>query len=341
MTENKSEIFKKPVHGPLGAQTLAAQVSPPEPIYDTPDMAPKELEAFIHEKGIVGQDRAVKTTALILYRHFCMNSPSVNLFCGPTGSGKTQIWRILAAEFPFIRIFDSSSLTNEGWRGSNKLSYHFRAMHPAIREKSILVFDEFDKLLEPKATTGMNVTETIQNELLKLFDHDILFYGPENNNDEPLTVNTRNVSVVLLGAFEKLLKSKSSVNVAVGFGAQQRGKNLTYADTEITLDDLLKHTEIRPEIAGRIDRIVSMDPLTVQDHYRILLKYVDSIKHRTGTNVTIDPFVLQQIAASAVNISLGARWAIHRVNAIIDDMVYDNPFETNYVYLATNERTVI
>lgn len=65
MTENKSEIFKKPVHGPLGAQTLAAQVSPPEPIYDTPDMAPKELEAFIHEKGIVGQDRAVKTTALM------------------------------------------------------------------------------------------------------------------------------------------------------------------------------------------------------------------------------------------------------------------------------------
>ena len=89
------------------------------------------------------------------------------------------------------------------------------------------------------------------------------------------------------------------------------------------------------------DRIVSMDPLSVQDHYRILLKYVDSIKHRTGTNVTIDPFVLQQIAASAVKISLGARWAIHRVNAIIDDMVYDNPFETNYVYLATNERTVI
>ena len=84
-----------------------------------------------------------------------------------------------------------------------------------------------------------------------------------------------------------------------------------------------------------------MDPLSVQDHYRILLKYVDSIKHRTGANVTIDPFVLQQIAASAVNISLGARWAIHRVNAIIDDMVYDNPFETNYVYLAGNERTVI
>ena len=333
MTENTSEI-KNPVHGPIGAQTLAAQVSPPDPIYDTPDMAPKELEAFIHEKGIIGQDRAVKTAALILYRHFCMNSPSVNLFCGPTGSGKTQIWRILAAEFPFIRIFDSSSLTNEGWRGSNKLSYHFRAMHPAIREKSILVFDEFDKLLEPKSTTGMNVTETIQNELLKLFDHDILFYGPENANDEPMTIDCRNISVILLGAFEKLLKSKSTAHAAVGFGAQQRGKTLTYAETEITLDDLLAHTEIRPEIAGRIDRVVSMNPLTVQDHYRILLKYVDSIKQRTGTNVTIDPAVLQKIAASAVNISLGARWAIHRVNAIIDDMVYDNPFETNYVYLA-------
>ncbi len=334
MSENLSKNFKNLVCGPIGAPALMAKASPPQPIYDTPDMAPKELESFIHENGIVGQDRAVKTAALILYRHFCMNSASVNLFCGPTGSGKTQIWRVLAAEFPFIRIFDSSSLSNEGWRGSNKISYHFRAMHPQIREKSILVFDEFDKLLEPRASNLMNYTETIQNELLKLFDHDILFFGPENANDEPLTVDCKNVSVILLGAFEKLLKAKSSVHAAVGFGAQQRGKNLTYADTEITMDDLLAHTEIRPEIAGRIDRVVSMDPLTVQDHYRILLKYVDSIQKRTGTNVTIDPAVLQKIAAAAVKIPLGARWAIHRVNALIDDMVYENPFETSYIYLS-------
>ncbi len=93
---------------------------------------------------------AVKAAALICYRHFVLRNASVSLFAGPTGSGKTEIWRVLAREFPQIYIFDSSSLTNEGWKGSNKLSAHFRNMDPRIREKAIIVFDEFDKMLEQK-----------------------------------------------------------------------------------------------------------------------------------------------------------------------------------------------
>ena len=306
-------------------------LAPLSPAYDPFALAPKELEKFIHDHGIIGQDKAVKTAALILYRHFIQHCASVNLFCGPTGSGKTQIWRMLAAESPYIRIFDSSTLTNEGWRGTNKMSYQFRAIAPELREHAILVFDEFDKLLEPKTSGDMNVTETLQNELLKLFDHDVLFYGPERNDDRPLTVDCKNVSIVLLGAFEHLLNAKSTVHASVGFGREQR-RNISYDDIDITVNDLLSHTLIRPEIAGRIDRIVSMKPLDRHDYCRILLRYVDDLSHRTGTNITIDLDTLSDIADSAVKMPLGARWAIHRINSIVDEMVYDDPFETCYVY---------
>ena len=337
---------RNPLVGPVGPSGLLASAARPSfvppplpPIYDTPDMAPKELENYIHDHGIIGQDAAVKTAALILYRHFTMRNASVSLFCGPTGCGKTQIWRVLANEFHQIHIFDSSNLSNEGWRGSNKISYHFRSIRPEYREHSILVFDEFDKLLEPKSSNNTNYTEMIQNDLLKLFDHDILYFGPENANDQPLTVDCKNVSIVLLGAFENLLKAKSTHKTAAGFGAQSRPKDLTYADVRISTDDLLNFTEIRPEIAGRIDRVVSMNPLQATDYYRILLRYIDDLSKRTGTNFTIDPNTLQAIAEKAINKPLGARWAIHQANHIIDKMIYENPFENNYVYTDNDERT--
>ncbi|MBQ6482042.1 MAG: hypothetical protein IJI45_13055 [Anaerolineaceae bacterium] len=59
-----------------------------------------------------------------------------------------------------------------------------------------------------------------------------------------------------------------------------------------------------------------------------------------ATTITIDPVKLQAIAAEAVLKPLGARWAIAQVSKIIDDLVYDDPFETNYVYSCDGERTV-
>ena len=57
-----------------------------------PDWTPKEIENLLHENyGIVGQDAAVRAASLIVYNHF-EDRPSVSLFCGPTGAGKTEIW---------------------------------------------------------------------------------------------------------------------------------------------------------------------------------------------------------------------------------------------------------
>lgn len=36
----------------------------------------------------------------------------------------------------------------------------------------------------------------------------------------------------------------------------------------------------------------------------------------------------------------GARWAKARVSALLDEMIYEESFETNYVYCQNKERTV-
>ena len=94
------------------------------------DWSPKDIERWLHSDvgGIVGQDAACRAAAMIVYNHF-ERRPSVSLFIGPTGCGKTEIWRALRREYSAdnVHIIDASTLTAEGWRGSNKISSIFRS----------------------------------------------------------------------------------------------------------------------------------------------------------------------------------------------------------------------
>lgn len=145
------------------------------------DWSPKDIERWLHSDvgGIVGQDAACRAAAMIVYNHF-ERRPSVSLFIGPTGCGKTEIWRALRREYSAdnVHIIDASTLTAEGWRGSNKISSIFRSIRPDRRGRCILVLDEFDKVLEPQyGANNTNYSDLIQNQLLRLCDHDTLFFG--------------------------------------------------------------------------------------------------------------------------------------------------------------------
>ena len=67
--------------------------------------SPKDVEQWLHSSvgGIVGQDAACRAAALIVYNHF-ERRPSVSLFIGPTGCGKTEIWRALRQRPHYRRI---------------------------------------------------------------------------------------------------------------------------------------------------------------------------------------------------------------------------------------------
>lgn len=293
--------------------------------------SPRDIHNWLHSTsgGIVGQDAACRAAAMIVYNHF-ERRPSVSLFAGPTGCGKTEIWRALRREYGTdnVHIIDASTLTAEGWRGSNKISSIFRSIRPDLRGRYILVLDEFDKILEPQyGASGTNYSDLIQNQLLRLCDHDTLFFGAGDDNAGALSVDCAGVSVVLLGAFARLRERKAHNQKHIGFGAAIAGDIQT---DEITVDDLIAYG-MRAELAGRINRIVQMDLLTVQDLIRIGCAEVDHLSVLIDRPVEIVPDALLMLARMAQRQGLGARWMRSRIGTMIDDMIYDDPDAPQYV----------
>lgn len=290
--------------------------------------SPKDVEQWLHTGGgIIGQDAACKAAAMIVYNHF-ERRPSVSLFAGPTGCGKTEIWRALRREYSAdnVVIIDASTLTAEGWRGSNKISSIFRSIRPDRRGHCILVLDEIDKVLEPQyGAQGTNYSDLIQNQLLRLCDHDTLFFGAGDDSSGALSVDCAGVSVVMLGAFERLRDRRRQS--PIGFGAHAAG---SMQDVEITIDDIIAYG-MRAELAGRINRIVCMAPLSVRDLARIGKDESDRLSLQLDRPVDISPDALLMLARIAQQKGLGARWMRSKIWSLIDDMIYDDPDAPHYV----------
>lgn len=284
------------------------------------DLTPKKFAEWLRTKGgIVGQDAAVKAASLILYNHI-NGRTSVSLFAAPSGSGKTYLWRILQKECGAdkIVIHDASTLTAEGWKGDNKISTIFRELPPEHRGRILLVLDEFDKLLE---SGGKNYYGIIQNQLLRLCDHDPLFFG--SDSEKGFYVDTSGVSVVLLGAFQCLMEKKSRDSSSIGFGGQPHHE-CNYGNSEITIEDLIDFG-MRRELAGRITRVTCMNPLSIEDLTNIGQQEVSKLEKQFQRKITVDYSVILDLAYKAAKKGLGARWLKAQLNNSIDSLLYDNP----------------
>ena len=300
-------------------------VAPPRSFFA--EKTPQQIEAWLLEQGYSGQERARKAASIILYRHY-HRCPSVNLFCAPSGSGKTYLWTLLQQADPAIYIFDASILTPQGYRGA-KLESCFRSIQPLYRSQAIIVLDEFEKSLY-KNDGQYRTSDQLQSEMLRCFNHDKVFFAGESAN-EYVEYDFKNVTFILLGAFNDLLKAKSRSETAAGFGGSPKHK-LTYDDLTFSIDDVVRHTPLKEELGGRIDRVVSMSPLTKQEIFMILLDYVDNTSYAIAKEIVIDHDVLFRIAEQATAKNYGARWAKSQVNEIIDNLLYEDCTKQTLVY---------
>ena len=75
-----------------------------------------------------------------------------------------------------------------------------------------------------------------------------------------------------------------------------------------------------------------MQPLTCKDYVRILATHIDKVSEKIRTPIDIDTNALVTIARSAIDTKLGARWAKHKVDAIIDELVYNDPYAERFVF---------
>lgn len=292
------------------------------------DYTPRELYDYLDAR-VFGQDDAKRAAAMLIYNH-SHGRRRVALFAGPTGCGKSEIWRTLSKIVPAVHIFDASMLSADGWRGSLHVRGIFESVAKEEREKMIIVLDEADKMLEPAVGgSGQDYSLLVQNNLLKIMDGDVLAFDGDDKR-EGFSVDCSGVSVVLLGAFESLLRHKSrDAGAGLGFGSSTVGRrDCNYGNTTITPDDLTKYGNVRREITGRIHSITLLQPMQEADFLAMLkpeFGLLDRLSHQYGMPIKLEENLAYTLCREAAESSLGVRYIIARLQERIDAILFNSP----------------
>ena len=221
--------------------------------------------------------------------------------------------------FPgLVYIFDASSLTAEGYKGGTKASTILKSvLTQAQRTDVILVLDEADKIFEPHETTNGNYSDLIQNNLLKLLEHDVLQFPDTDNNG--FAFDCSRLSVVLLGAFSSVRERIEKPQRLIGFGDK-----MAPARSAITIDDII-FAGAKPEIAGRIQRVINMDRPTVDDYKRIAKIEMKRLSKEMHKHICANDTYIDSVCAAAFTSGLGARYLKSKIREDVDDTIFDWP----------------
>lgn len=230
---------------------------------------PKMIYDYLSKK-ISKQDAAVKAASLFLFKHVNhFGKTRVSLFCGPTGSGKTYLWDVIRQNlFPHIIFVNSANITRAGFNGPN-ITDSFLKINPHSQWAPIFVFDEIDKLVQPAYTSrNENISQGVQSELLALIQ-------PSNeemtvaNGQHSFKVNLKTCSWVFCGSFAVAAENIAARKRTSGLGFNAiKLTSKAYAE-ELTLQNLIDFGMI-PELAGRIDEIINLRPITLDDYKAVI-----------------------------------------------------------------------
>ena len=257
-----------------------------------------KLEKTLHER-VIGQDEAVMAVSNAVLRARAgiqdPNRPIGSfLFLGPTGVGKTELARRLAAamfdsENNMIRIDMSEYMEKHtvsrligappGYIGYDEGGQ----LTEAVRRKpySVILLDEVEK-----AHTD------VFNILLQILDDGRL------TDSHGRTVNFKNTIIIMTSNLGSSVISE---------GIQENGEINERVRSEVMR--LLK-TNFRPEFLNRIDDVVLFKPLSEKEIVAIVnLQMNDFAKRLSGQGLTLkfDKSVLEYIAKRSYDATYGAR----------------------------------
>ena len=263
----------------------------------------KELQRVAHlgdlmKKKVIGQEEAINLVAAAVKRSRVQISPRRRpasfIFVGPTGVGKTELVKVLAAELfdsvePLIRLDMSEFMEKHsvsriigsppGYVGYDEAGQ----LTEKVRRKpySVVLFDEIEK-----------AHPDVMNILLQILDEGRI------TDAQGRTVNFENTVIVMTSNAGSNIKEN-----ALGFN--KNAAELSKENCQKALSEFL-----RPEFLSRVDEIVVFSPLS-QEHYAqiaglMLEELVEPLKEKEIT-FTYDPAVLPLIAQKALGGKSGAR----------------------------------
>lgn len=287
------------------------------------------LEDELHER-VVGQDEAVVAVSKAVRRARAgLKDPKRPigsfLFLGPTGVGKTELARALAAnlfgdENAMIRLDMSEYMEKHtvsrlvgappGYVGYDEGGQ----LTDAVRRKpySVILFDEVEK-----------AHPDFFNILLQVLDDGRL------TDSQGRTVDFRNTVIIMTSNLgSNFLKEDSA---AMGFLAAKskddakKNAESNFAEAKKnTLDAVKRH--FRPEFLNRIDEMVVFHPLTGEDLGKIvniLLKDVTKRLAERDLALEVSPEALEVLVKEGSDFAYGARPLKRAIQRLVEDPISD------------------
>ncbi len=264
------------------------------------------------KKRIIGQDEAVDAVARAIRRSRTgvtyKKKPVSFIFAGPTGVGKTELVKVLAADlftspetlirFDMSEFMDKFSVSRiigsppgyVGYDDAGQLTEKIRR-----RPYSVILFDEIEK-----------AHPDVMNILLQILDDGIITdsHGKQVDFTNTVIVMTTNAG------------STYSHNRA-GFSDSQ--KAVVEDKTRRALEDFL-----RPEFINRVDEIITFNPLSEENFKSIadiMLSDLAAVLDKKGIESEFTPAAREYIAKKSYSVKFGARNMRRLIQSEIEDKI--------------------
>ena len=301
-------------------------------------------------KTVICQDEQIKTVATALAKNSRLTDGSLKsniLVCGPTGVGKSEMFRCISSNFDVpISIEDSNEYTAASYKGKDMeemlIHLYKNANNDLERaERGILVIDEIDK---KASNSGEHETfkSAVINSLLKMMEgHKYNIAVPGGSID----FDTSLLTFVFLGAFSGIEEYSNSKR-GMGFITEEQAQ--AQDDTHnLYTEKTLEKYGLLPEFLGRSDSLVIMDKLGMDEFIKIIktsnksqLLLYEKLFKDLGIKLLYDEKVIEAIAKKAVDLNLGARSIKKIVQTALENANYDIFSRNNYKELLISEDTI-
>jgi ATP-dependent protease Clp ATPase subunit len=280
---------------------------------DTPIIYADDIYSFT-SKSVICQDDQIRSIAASIAKNQRIQNPRLKdnlLICGPTGVGKSEIFRCISKNLGIpITFEDSTEYTAAGYVGKTVTDALYNLYANADGdiskvERGIIIFDEIDKKISESGQSEIYAKAVIDSLLKMAEGHKYQL----NVNKERIEIDTSFITFAMMGAFSGIEAPTQQITIG-GFGAPNSKK--VEIDHVYTDQTLIKYG-LKPEFIGR-NKLIIMNSLEIPDFCKIITESDQSVLllykymlEELGIKMIYDSSCIEKIAKKAHELGVGVR----------------------------------